>query len=61
MLFIWFSALWGNSAIKPVLRQACSVRHKYKKDRETLETIRLYFNKFIKLNDSEWADFEKCI
>lgn len=26
-----------------------------------METIRLYFNKFIKLNDSEWADFEKCI
>jgi CRP-like cAMP-binding protein len=26
-----------------------------------LETLRLYFNKFIKLNDSEWADFEKCI
>ncbi|MCA6393201.1 MAG: Crp/Fnr family transcriptional regulator [Cytophagales bacterium] len=24
-------------------------------------TIRLYFNKFVKLNDSEWADFEKCI
>jgi CRP/FNR family transcriptional regulator, anaerobic regulatory protein len=26
-----------------------------------METLRLYFNKFIKLNDSEWADFEKCI
>ncbi len=26
-----------------------------------METIRLYFNKFINLNDSEWADFENCI
>lgn len=26
-----------------------------------MENLRLYFNKFIKLNDSEWADFEKCI
>ena len=26
-----------------------------------METLKLYFNKFIKLNDSEWADFEKCI
>jgi CRP-like cAMP-binding protein len=26
-----------------------------------LETLRLYFNKFIKLNDPEWADFEKYI
>jgi CRP-like cAMP-binding protein len=26
-----------------------------------LETLRLYFNKFIKLNDSEWAEFENCI
>lgn len=26
-----------------------------------MENLGLYFNKFIKLNDSEWADFEKCI
>jgi CRP-like cAMP-binding protein len=26
-----------------------------------LEILRLYFNKFIKLNDPEWTDFEKCI
>lgn len=26
-----------------------------------METLRLYFNKFIKLHDPEWADFEKCI
>ena len=26
-----------------------------------METLRLYFNKFIKLNDPEWADFEKYI
>lgn len=26
-----------------------------------METIRLYFTKFLKLNDSEWNDFEKCI
>jgi len=26
-----------------------------------METLKLYFNKFIKLNDSEWADFEKCL
>lgn len=26
-----------------------------------METIRLYFNKFHQLNDSEWSDFEKCI
>ena len=26
-----------------------------------METLRLYFNKFIKLNDSEWAEFENCI
>ena len=26
-----------------------------------MEALRLYFNKFIKLNDSEWADFENCI
>lgn len=26
-----------------------------------MEALRQYFNKFIKLNDSEWADIEKCI
>lgn len=26
-----------------------------------MEAIRLYFNKFIELNDSEWSDFMKCI
>lgn len=26
-----------------------------------MEFIRQYFNKFIKLSDSEWDDFEKCI
>lgn len=26
-----------------------------------METLRLYFNKFFKLNDSEWKDFESCL
>ena len=26
-----------------------------------METLRLYFDNFLKLNDIEWADFEKCI
>jgi biotin operon repressor len=26
-----------------------------------LETLRKYFNKFLKLDDSEWKDFESCI
>ena len=26
-----------------------------------METLRIYFNKFIKLNDAEWADFESCL
>jgi CRP/FNR family transcriptional regulator, anaerobic regulatory protein len=26
-----------------------------------LETLRIYFNKFLKLNDSEWKDFESCL
>jgi CRP-like cAMP-binding protein len=26
-----------------------------------METLRIYFNKFLKLNDSEWKDFEGCL
>jgi len=26
-----------------------------------LETLRQYFDNFLRLDDSEWADFEKCI
>lgn len=26
-----------------------------------METLRIYFNKFLKLNDSEWKDFESCL
>lgn len=26
-----------------------------------MESLRLYFDKFLKLNDSEWADCKKCI
>ncbi|MFN5306462.1 MAG: hypothetical protein ACK5CV_04795, partial [Bacteroidota bacterium] len=26
-----------------------------------METLRLYFDNFLKLDDFEWADFEKCI
>ena len=31
------------------------------KDTEKLETLRVYFNKFHKLSDSEWKDFESCL
>jgi CRP-like cAMP-binding protein len=26
-----------------------------------LENLRLYFNKFLQLNDTEWADFQRCL
>ena len=26
-----------------------------------METLRIYFNKFLKLDDSEWKDFESCL
>ena len=26
-----------------------------------MENLRIYFNKFLKLNDSEWKDFENCL
>lgn len=26
-----------------------------------METLRLYFNKFLELNDQEWKDFESCL
>jgi CRP-like cAMP-binding protein len=26
-----------------------------------LENLRIYFNKFLKLNDTEWTDFESCL
>jgi CRP/FNR family transcriptional regulator, anaerobic regulatory protein len=26
-----------------------------------MDTIRTYFNRFIKLSDTEWTDFEKCL
>jgi CRP-like cAMP-binding protein len=32
-----------------------------KKETEKLETLRIYFNKFLKLDDSEWKDFESCL
>jgi CRP/FNR family transcriptional regulator, anaerobic regulatory protein len=32
----------------------------YERQRK-LETLRIYFNKFLKLNDSEWKDFESCL
>jgi CRP-like cAMP-binding protein len=28
---------------------------------ETLENLRLYFDQFLKLNDTEWTDFESCL
>lgn len=31
------------------------------KNTDILETLRIYFNKFLKLDDTEWEDFKSCL